>query len=142
MARDLEYLKVMDADRMLYNFRDAFGQDTKGADPLTGWEEPTGLLRGHSTGHFLSALAQAYASTGESAYKDKMDYMVSELHKLQQLSKGNPEDFETKCSPTNAAQNLWNAFWQVEPEHLQRLNKITEMSGLKLYCKMSGLHQC
>ena len=93
MARDLEYLKVMDADRMLYNFRDAFGQDTKGADPLTGWEEPTGLLRGHSTGHFLSALAQAYASTGESAYKDKMDYMVSELHKLQQLSKGNPEDF-------------------------------------------------
>ena len=108
MARDLEYLKVMDADRMLYNFRDAFGQDTKGADPLTGWEEPTGLLRGHSTGHFLSALAQAYASTGESAYKDKMDYMVSELHKLQQLSKGNPEDFETKCSPTNAAQNLWS----------------------------------
>ena len=76
MGRDLEYLKIMDADRMLYNFRLAFGQDTKGAEPLTGWEEPTGLLRGHSTGHFLSALAQAYASTGESDYKDKMDYMV------------------------------------------------------------------
>ena len=90
MARDLEYLKVMDADRMLYNFRMTFGADTKGAAPLTGWEEPTGLLRGHSTGHFLSALAQAYASTGESAYKEKMDYMVSELHKLQQMSKGNP----------------------------------------------------
>ena len=65
-------------------------------------------IRDSSTGHFLSALAQAYASTGESVYKEKMDYMVSELHKLQQMSKGNPEDFETQCSPTNAAQNLWS----------------------------------
>lgn len=108
MARDLEYLEIMDADRMLYNFRNAFGADTKGADPLTGWEEPTGLLRGHSTGHFLSALAQAYASTGESAYKEKMDYMVAELAKLQAMSEGNPEDFETQCTPSNAAQGLWS----------------------------------
>lgn len=110
MARDLEYLKVMDADRMLYNFRDAFGQDeaNEGIEPLTGWEEPTGLLRGHSTGHFLSALAQAYASTGESAYKEKMDYMVSELHKLQQMSKGDPAEFETQCTPSDAAQSKWS----------------------------------
>ena len=108
MARDLEYLKIMDADRMLYNFRLAFGQDTKGAQPLTGWEEPTGLLRGHSTGHFLSALAQAYASTGESEYKEKMDYMVTELGKLQALSKGDPAEFETKCTPNDAAQSKWS----------------------------------
>lgn len=108
MARDLEYLEIMDADRMLYNFRNAFGADTKDADPLTGWEEPTGLLRGHSTGHFLSALAQAYASTGESVYKEKMDYMVAELAKLQDMAKGNPEDFETQCTPSNAAQGLWS----------------------------------
>ena len=102
MARDLEYLKVMDADRMLYNFRKTFGADTKGAKPLTGWEEPTGLLRGHSTGHFLSAIAQAYASTGEAAYKEKMDYMVAELKKLQDMSKGDPAEFETQCTPSDA----------------------------------------
>lgn len=108
MGRDLEYLKIMDADRMLYNFRDAFGVDTKGAEPLTGWEEPTGLLRGHSTGHFLSALAQAYASTGESDYKDKMDYMVHELAVLQDMSKGDPAAFETQCTPNDAAQSKWS----------------------------------
>lgn len=108
MARDLEYLKVMDADRMLYNFRKTFGADTKGAKPLTGWEEPTGLLRGHSTGHFLSALAQAYASTGEAAYKEKMDYMVAELKKLQDMSKGDPAEFETQCTPSDAAQDKWS----------------------------------
>ena len=108
MGRTLEYLKVMDADRMLYNFRTAFGQDTKGAQPLTGWEEPSGLLRGHSTGHFMSALAQAYASTGDETYRDKLDYMVTEMRKLQELSQGVPSEFETACTPTSAAQELWS----------------------------------
>lgn len=108
MARDLEYLKIMDADRMLYNFRLTFGQDTKGVEPLTGWEDPTGLLRGHSTGHFLSALAQAYASTGDSLYKEKMDYMVAELAKLQDMSEGDPADFKTQCTPNDAAQSKWS----------------------------------
>ncbi|CUX47135.1 beta-L-arabinofuranosidase domain-containing protein [Clostridium sp. C105KSO13] len=108
MNRTLEYLKIMNEDRMLYNFRNAFGQDTKGAQPLTGWEEPTGLLRGHSTGHFLSALAQAYATTGNMEYKDKMDYMISELRKLQEMSKGEPQDFKTKCTSGDAPQSKWS----------------------------------
>ena len=41
--RAMEYLKLMDADRMLYNFRATFGQDTKGAQALTGWDEPVSL---------------------------------------------------------------------------------------------------
>lgn len=106
--RALEYLKIMDADRMLYNFRATFGQSTKGAAALTGWDEPSGLLRGHSTGHFLSALAQAYASTGDDEYKEKMDYMIAEMRKLQLLSKGNAEDFETVCTPSSAAQSAWS----------------------------------
>ena len=105
--RAMEYLKLMDADRMLYNFRATFGQDTKGAQALTGWDEPTGLLRGHSTGHFLSALAQAYASSGDEAYKEKLDYMIHELRELQKLSKGKPQDFQTACTPSSAAQSKW-----------------------------------
>lgn len=108
MARALEYLKIMDADRMLYNFRATFGQDTKGAQPLTGWDEPSGLLRGHSTGHFLSALAKAYASTGDKAYKDKLDYMLAELRSLQALSQGEASAFQTACTPTDAAQSKWS----------------------------------
>jgi DUF1680 family protein len=67
--RDLAYLKLLDADRMLYNFRVNFGADTKDSKPLGGWDEPYGLLRGHSTGHYLSALALAYASTGDVELK-------------------------------------------------------------------------
>ena len=107
-GRAFEYLKVMDADRMLYNFRRTFGQDTKGAQALTGWDEPTGLLRGHSTGHFMSALALAYASTGDKEYKDKLDYMITEMAKLQALSQGKASEFKTQCTPGNAAQNLWS----------------------------------
>ena len=106
--RAMEYLKLMDSDRMLYNFRATFGQDTKGAQALTGWDEPTGLLRGHSTGHFLSALAQAYASSGDEAYKEKLDYMIHELRELQKLSKGKPQDFQTACTPSSAAQSKWS----------------------------------
>ena len=107
-ARAFEYLKVMDADRMLYNFRATFGQDTKGAQPLTGWDEPTGLLRGHSTGHFISALSLAYASTGDEEYKTKLDYMITEMRKLQEMSQGNAADFKTACTPSDAAQSKWS----------------------------------
>ena len=106
--RAYEYLKIMDADRMLYNFRKTFGQDTKGAKALTGWDEPTGLLRGHSTGHFISALSIAYASTGDTEYKEKLDYMIAEMRKLQELSKGDPAAFETACTPTDASQSKWS----------------------------------
>lgn len=106
--RCLAYLKLLDADRMLYNFRRAFGVSTKEALPLGGWEEPSGLLRGHSTGHFLSALAAAYASTGDSAYREKAAYLVSELLRLQETALGDPAAFRTACSPANAVQSLWS----------------------------------
>ena len=44
------------------------------ATPCGGWESPTTELRGHSTGHVLTALAQAYASTGDTAFRTKGDY--------------------------------------------------------------------
>ncbi len=51
-----------------------------------GWESPTTELRGHSTGHLLSALAQAYANTGTAAYQAKGDYIVSVLAQCQARS--------------------------------------------------------
>ncbi len=95
--RDIVYLKLLDNKRMLYNFYKTFGEtaEIENVKPLGGWDEPGGLLRGHSTGHYMSALALAYASTGDDEIKSKLDNMVTELHKLQQKSKGNPADFET-----------------------------------------------
>lgn len=106
--RCLAYLRLLDADRMLYNFRRAFGVSTGDAMPLGGWEEPSGLLRGHSTGHFLSALAHAFASTGEQCFREKAEYMIGELCRLQETALGDPAAFRTACSPSNAVQSLWS----------------------------------
>jgi DUF1680 family protein len=81
--RILAYARAYPADRILSNFRAAAGLDTLGAQPPGGWDDATGLLRGHYSGHFMSMLAQAYASTGEAAFKDKLDTIVAGLKLCQ-----------------------------------------------------------
>jgi len=70
-------------DRLLSIFRANAGLDTKGAEPVGSWENATGYLRGHYAGHFMSMLAQAYASTQDEVYKQKLDYMVAALAQCQ-----------------------------------------------------------
>lgn len=94
-------------DDFLYMFRNAFGQEQpKGAKPLGVWDSQETKLRGHATGHYLSAIAQAYASTGYDAslqanFAAKMDYMVNTLYQLAQLS-GRPKTAggESVADPT------------------------------------------
>lgn len=84
--RDLmrEFAGSYPADNMLYNFRANAGlPNPPGAEPVGGWDTPTGNLRGHSTGHFMTLLAQAYAGGGGNAYKDELDYMVRALGQCQ-----------------------------------------------------------
>lgn len=85
-------------DSFLYMFRNAFGQkQPDGAKPLGVWDSQETKLRGHATGHYLTAIAQAYASTGynkelQRNFADKMDYMVNVLYELSQMSgKPSPE---------------------------------------------------
>lgn len=82
--RIVSYLKSVDDDSMLYVFRDAAGLDTKGTYPLGGWDSPDVKLRGHTTGHYMTALAQAYAENKDEALKEKLDYIVEELGKCQE----------------------------------------------------------
>lgn len=107
--RDLAYLKLVDKDRMLYNFYNTFGltDRIKNVKPLGGWDEPSGLLRGHSTGHYMSALALAYASTGDEEIKSNLDYVVHELREMQKLSKGEAKDFKTNGVQTST--------WSTDP---------------------------
>lgn len=85
-------LAAANPDNFLYMFRNAFGQkQPEGAQPLGGWDSQQTKLRGHSTGHYLSAIAQAYAGTGyDQSLRDnfagKMDYMVNALYELSQMS--------------------------------------------------------
>ncbi len=85
-------LAATNPDRFLYNFRDAFGQpQPKGAEQLGGWDDQTTRLRGHATGHYLSAIAQAYASTTyddalRANFLQKMNYLIDTLFDLSQKS--------------------------------------------------------
>jgi len=73
-ARTQSYINFLDPDRMLHTFRLNVGLSST-ATAMGGWESPTTELRGHSMGHLLSALAQAYASTGTASFKTKGDYL-------------------------------------------------------------------
>src|SRR4051812_19137384 len=83
------YMARLSADRLLHNFRQNAGLPSKVENPFGGWEAPADgkrgtELRGHFTGHFLSASAQLYASTGDKDAKAKGDLMVAELAKVQE----------------------------------------------------------
>lgn len=85
-------LAKTDPDRFLYNFRDAFGQkQPEGVRPLGGWDSQTTRLRGHASGHYLTAIAQACASTTydkdlHANFEQKMNYMIDVLYDLSQKS--------------------------------------------------------
>jgi DUF1680 family protein len=85
-------LVTTDPNSFLYMFRHAFGrQQPDGAKPLGVWDSKDTKLRGHATGHYLTAIAQAYASTGydkalQANFSRKMEYMVNTLYELSQLS--------------------------------------------------------
>lgn len=80
----LEFARGYPVDNMLFNFRANAGlPNPAGARPVGGWDTPTGNLRGHSTGHFMTMLAQAYAGGGDATFKEKLDYMVAALGECQ-----------------------------------------------------------
>ena len=96
--KNRQYLLSLPNDRLLHSFRITAGM-TSSASPFGGWEKPDSELRGHFTGgHYLSAVALTYASTGDEDLKKKGDLLVSELHKCQVGNKNGylsafPDDF-------------------------------------------------
>ncbi|XVS61517.1 beta-L-arabinofuranosidase domain-containing protein [Actinosynnema sp. CA-299493] len=82
-SRTLTYLKFVDVNRLLYNFRANHRLSTQGAAALGGWEAPNFPFRTHSQGHFLSAWAQAWAVLGDTTCRDRANYVVAELAKCQ-----------------------------------------------------------
>jgi len=78
---DLHYMMEMEPDRLLAPFLREAGLPLK--KPTYGNWESTGL-DGHMGGHYLSALALMYASTGDAEVKQRLDYFVAELKRCQE----------------------------------------------------------
>lgn len=84
MEADQKFLHSLPPDRLLHTFRINAGLPSS-AQPLGGWEAPDCELRGHyAGGHYLSAVALMYASTGDEDLKKNGDLVVAELAKCQQ----------------------------------------------------------
>ncbi|TVR75224.1 MAG: hypothetical protein EA408_00795 [Marinilabiliales bacterium] len=77
------YLKSLDPERLLHNFRENAGLPSE-ASPLEGWEAPWIGLRGHFTGHYLSAVSFLVHRYRDSTFHQRLNYMVGELYKCQQ----------------------------------------------------------
>jgi DUF1680 family protein len=85
------YLMELRSDNLLQNhYMEAglWGPRTRSEDYHGGWESPTCQLRGHFLGHWLSAAARIYASTGDVEIKGKADRIVSELARCQEENGG------------------------------------------------------
>jgi DUF1680 family protein/alpha-L-arabinofuranosidase len=112
MELDRAYLLSLDVDRLLHNFRVNAGLPSN-AQPLGGWEEPKVELRGHFVGHYLSACALMYASTGDERLKQKGDAVVAGLAECQQkIGTGYlsafPEEFFDRVE---ARQRVWAPYY-------------------------------
>lgn len=81
--RTIAYLKFINVDRLLYNFRANHGLPTRGAAPNGGWDAPNFPFRTHVQGHYLTAWAHCYASLGDADCRDRASYFVAELAKCQ-----------------------------------------------------------
>jgi uncharacterized protein len=80
--RNTAYLLFLDPERMLRPFRINYGLPAS-AQPCGGWERPASEVRGHTTGHLMSALALTYANTGNEAALARGRYLVSQLAAFQ-----------------------------------------------------------
>lgn len=78
-----DHLLQFDPDRLLAPFLIEAGLEPK-AKGYPNWES-TGL-NGHTAGHYLSALAGAYATLGDEECGRRLNYMVEELARCQQAS--------------------------------------------------------
>jgi DUF1680 family protein len=87
MEADRHYLHSLPPDRLLHTFRINAGFPST-AQPLGGWEAPDCEVRGHyAGGHYLSAAALMYASTGDEELKANANTVVAELAKCQDALK-------------------------------------------------------
>ncbi|XP_078442990.1 uncharacterized protein LOC144712614 [Wolffia australiana] len=79
---NLEYLLMLDVDRLVWSFRKQAGLPNPGT-PYGGWEAPNLELRGHFVGHYMSATANMWASTHNETIYKRMTEVVDALYECQ-----------------------------------------------------------
>lgn len=89
--KEMDYLLAFDTERLLAGFRDNAGLSTNGAKRYGGWENTN--IAGHSVGHYLTAIAQAYQNPNTTAEQrealyNRMKTLIDGMKICQQNSRG------------------------------------------------------
>jgi len=89
--KEVDYLLKLDSDRLLAGFYKNAGIESDAEPYSGGWEDA--LIGGHTLGHYLTAISQAYKSadvseSDRSAIKEKLDYIIKQLKTCQEKSRG------------------------------------------------------
>jgi len=100
MELDHAYLLSLDPDRLLHSFRLNAGLPSA-AKPYGGWMTPGRVSCAEFVGHYLSACAMMYASTGDERLKENANRVVTGFGQCQEkLSTGylhtKPDNFTTR----------------------------------------------
>ncbi len=91
MKLDSAWMVSIAADRLLHSFRTSAGMYSSSEGgymtvrKLGGWESLDCDIRGHITGHMMSACALMWAATGDEVFKAKGDSLVSGLAEVQKV---------------------------------------------------------
>jgi hypothetical protein len=83
MELDEKYLLSLEPDRLLSWYRKEAGLEPKG--PVYGGWESSGLA-GHTLGHYLSACSLMYQSSGDPRFRERVEYIVTQLAECQQAN--------------------------------------------------------
>ena len=76
---DINQLISLPVKQQLYNYRDTYGLPTEGYPESDGWDSPTTKLKGHGSGHYMSAMAMAFASCQDEAKKAILRRNIREM---------------------------------------------------------------
>jgi uncharacterized protein len=132
--RNTSYLLFLDPERLLRAFRLNYGLPSS-ADPCGGWERPRSEVRGHTTGHLMSALALTYASTASAAAAEKGRYLVDQLARCQ--ARARPAGFhegylsafpESFFDLLEAGRPVWSPYYMIH-KYLAGLIDQYELAG-------------
>jgi len=134
LKKDISYLQSIDPNRLLVGYKQTAGLSTS-YSKYGGWESTP--LEGHTLGHYMVALAQAYKNTKSDPtvnadIKKRIDLIISELQACQNKA-GNGYIYAEKPSQFDVVEGkatgtLW-APWYTMHKIMSGLIAIYEFEG-------------
>ncbi|WP_234124232.1 beta-L-arabinofuranosidase domain-containing protein [Clostridium hydrogenum] len=127
--KEISYLMCLEPDRLLSSFRETKGLEPK-ARRYGGWEDSE--IRGHTLGHYLTAISQAYATTKDTKIGERIEYIGKELEESQ-LDNGYLSAFpEEAYDKVEQGKRIWVP-WYTMHKIIEGIVAAYKLTGFEIY---------